>query len=254
MAKGILVASFGTTVPEARVKSIAAVENAVATAFPAYQTYHAWTSNMVCKALAKRGEVVPGICEALRSMAAAGINEAFVLPTHLLCGDEYDKLSAQAQGLQGLFDTLKIAQPLLIDTANMGAVLDVLGTLPLALDEALVLMGHGTGHSCNTTYATMAALAWAQGKQNFFIGTVEATPNLDAVLETVQAAGYHKVVLTPLLLVAGQHAADDMVGDSPTSWKNRFANVGIACRMVMRGLGEYPQIQALYCRQLGVIL
>ena len=123
-----------------------------------------------------------------------------------------------------------------------------------APDEALVLMGHGTPHFCNTVYAAMDYHAKAAGLSHVFVGTVEAFPDLDTLIAAVRRAGYRRVVLAPLMLVAGDHANNDMASDAPDSWKTRFSRAGLPARAVIRGLGEYPPVLELYESHLHSIL
>lgn len=257
MSKAILVVSFGTTVDATREKNITAVENAVAARFPAYPVYRAWTSSIILRIKARdpSGERILGVADALHQMHGDGVTEAFVLPTHLLYGDEYDKLCAQTRENAALFERVEFAPPLLCDTDAMRAVLAAVSAeTPLAKGEALVLVGHGTRHFCNTVYAALDYLAKASGLPHVFVGTVEAFPGLDTAIDAVKAAGYHAAALVPLMLVAGDHAINDIASDEPESWKSRFKAAGLGCRAVIKGLGEYEAIRGLYAEHISRII
>lgn len=255
MKNAILVVSFGTTFPETRKKNIGAVLRRVAAAWPGIPVHEAWTSSMIRRTLQKRGEAVDDVPAALDKLAADGVTHLYVLPTHLLYGDEYDKMCSQLDAAAHRFASLAVATPLLATDADMQAVLRAVADgLPAASGEALVLMGHGTPHFCNTVYAAMDYHAKAMGLNHIFIGTVEAFPGLDTLIAAVKRAGCTSAVLTPLMLVAGDHANNDMASDTPGSWKSRFAQAGIPARAVIRGLGEYDAILDLYESHLRAIL
>lgn len=255
MKEAILVVSFGTTFPETRDKNISAVLRRVAARWPECPVYEAWTSSMIMRALQKRGEHVDNVPEALERMAADGVTDIKVLPTHLLYGDEYDKMRAQLQAGSAPFHSITVAAPLLASDDDIRAVLEaVAGGVETAEDEALVLMGHGTPHFCNTVYAAMDYHAKATGLHHVFVGTVESFPDLDTLIEAVRRSGCTRAVLTPLMLVAGDHANNDMASDEEDSWKTRFTQAGIPARAVIRGLGEYEKILDLYEAHLRAIL
>ena len=255
MKEAILVVSFGTTFPETRDKNISAVLRRVAEKWPEYPVYEAWTSSMILRALQKRGEHVDSVPEALARMAADGVTDVRVLPTHLLYGDEYDKMNSQLNMGAGSFHSLSVAAPLLSCDSDIRAVLSAVAEgVETAPDEALVLMGHGTPHFCNTVYAAMDYHAKAQGLHHVFVGTVEAFPDLDTLIDAVRRSGCARAVLTPLMLVAGDHANNDMASDDEGSWKSRFIAAGIPARTVVRGLGEYDKILDLYEAHLRAIV
>ena len=255
MKEAILVVSFGTTFADTREKNITAVLNRVAAAHPDCPVYEAWTSSMIMRALEKRGQHVDNVPEALEKMHADGVTDIKVLPTHLLYGDEYDKMRAFLDADAGKFSSITVAAPLLAGDEDLRAVLSAVAEgVETAEDEALVLMGHGTPHFCNTVYAAMDYHAKATGLKHVFVGTVEAFPDLEALMDAVRDSGYRRVVLTPLMLVAGDHANNDMASDEPDSWKTRFTEAGLPARAVIRGLGEYEKVLDLYQAHLDAIL
>lgn len=253
MDKAILVVSFGTTFAKTRQKNIGAVlERVTALGLPVYE---AWTSSMILGALQRRGEHVDNVTEAAERMAADGVKTVFVLPTHLLYGDEYDKMHTQLAAQADRFAEIRIAAPLLAGDDDLRAVLQAIDAgIETAEDEALVLMGHGTPHFCNTVYAAMDYHAKAADRPHMFVGTVEAFPDLETLIDRVRQAGYQRAVLTPLMLVAGDHATNDMASDEEDSWKTRFTEAGIPARAVIRGLGEYDAVLDLYETHLKKIL
>jgi Cobalamin biosynthesis protein CbiK, Co2+ chelatase len=248
MENAILAVSFGTSRDETREKNIAAVERALAARFPDFEVRRAFTSGMIRRSLAKRGIQIDGVSEALAALRDAGCRRVLVQPTHLLPGEEYDLLFEEAAAARNGFEALLVGSPLLAGEADMEEVLNILDAgLPRAAGEAAVLMGHGTDHACNGIYSRMNALARAGGHPDFYIGTVEARPSLSDVIGALQSDGRSRAVLTPLMLVAGEHARTDMTGGGE-SWEAVLRGSGIAVRPVLRGLGEYPAIRELYCR------
>lgn len=255
MKPAILVVSFGTTYVDTRAKNITAVLEAVAAANPDYPVYEAWTSSMIMRALEKKGTHVDNVTEALVKIHEDGITDLYVLPTHLLYGEEYDKMNAMLDAQRGNFDSITVAQPLLADEAALRTVLKAVGDgLPCQADEALVLMGHGTPHFCNTVYAALDYHAKDLGLGHLFVGTVEAYPDVDVVLKKVKEGNFKKVALTPLMLVAGDHATNDMASSEEDSWNTIFKQNGYETRPVIRGLGEYETIQQEYMNRLSAIL
>lgn len=268
----ILVVSFGTSFNESRIATIGQVEKAVQKAFPKYSVRRAFTSQIIIKHVLKRdGEQIDNVTEALDRAVNNGVKNLIVQPTHLMHGAEYDELAAAIENYKDKFENLVIAQPLLgevgdteeITNADKKAVAqavadDMAKVAGLKNQKngakagyAFVLMGHGTSHSAKITYTQMASQMKELGYANVFVGTVEGEPEETAVeniIEAVHAAGYKKVILRPLMLVAGDHATNDMAGDEDDSWKSLFKASGyfesIDCQIL--GLGQIPQIQKLY--------
>lgn len=249
MTRGLLVASFGTTHQNAYERNVLPVERALAAAFPDAITVRAYTSFMVRRALAKRGVEVDGVQEALDRLADRGCTDVLVVSTHLLPGDEYSKLVHLAHQRAGCFERLSFSRPLLSDHTDYQAVLRILASkIELGPAEALVCVGHGSEHYSNSIYAAMAWQAHLIGYDRLVIGTIEAYPGFDEALSQVRAGDFERVCLTPLLLVAGDHAVNDICGYGPDSWQSRFVAAGLSTRAVLKGLGEYPEVCKLYCQ------
>ena len=243
--KAVLVVSFGSSFESAR-REIENAEKAIAERL-GYKLYTAFTSGMIRRALKKRGVDVMSPEQALDAAAADGIKYLLVQPTHLLYGDEYDKLCAAAESRRALFGQMVIGKPLLADYDDIKRVLRVIdGGIPREPDEAVVLMGHGTGHFCNTVYAATDFFAKHRGFENFFIGTVEAWPDIDNVIKCLKMSGVKRCVLAPMMLVAGDHAKNDMAGSDKNSWKSRIREAGISVRCVESGLGTMKGICEIY--------
>lgn len=250
----LLCVSFGTTVPGARC-AIAAVEQALRDAVPHSTFARAFTSPTVRRVLAARGETVDSLPQALDRLCEAGFRDVVVQPTHFLYGFEYDALRAEAAAHTAAFDHLRLGRPLLGGTDDLRDVaMAVSAAYPRREGEALLLMGHGTDHFAGVVYPAMQTVFRLIGRTDVYVGTVEGWPTLDDVLMQLQADGIFAVHLAPLMLVAGDHACNDMAGAEPQSWAGRLTAAGFAVRSTVRGLGGLPAIQALYARHLRELL
>ncbi len=245
--KAVLVVSFGTSYEETRKKTIDQIENDMAEAFPSYAIYRAWTSGMIRAKLLKRDGIhIYNVCEALEAMAADGIREVVVQPTHVINGIENDQMKADVAAYADRFMRVSIGTPVLTTVEDSKYVIDaIVKELHPAKDEALVLMGHGTEHYADAVYAALDYQFKDLGHSNIFMGTVEGYPTLESVMRLVQKAGYRHVVLAPFMIVAGDHANNDLAGDEEDSWKSVFEAAGFSVRCVLKGLGEYADIRKL---------
>ncbi len=250
--KGILVVSFGTSYDKARA-SIEAVENKIETEFPNYVLRRAFTSGMIIKKLAGRGICVDTVEQALVKLASEGVKELIVQPTHLIAGIEYEKLQKAVQGLQHHFRSVKIGQPLLASESDRKELVDILAKeIEKQDDECLVLMGHGTEHEVNRVYLELQKDFEERGYKDVFVGTVEGTPSGEDVLKCASGA-YKKAVMAPLMLVAGDHALNDMAGDED-SWQTMFEEEGIEVRTILKGLGAYQGVLDMYVNHVKQVV
>ena len=186
---------------------------------------------------------------------ADGVKELIVQRTHVMSGYEYDDLFNEVSVYAGKydFDRVVIGAPLLTSDDDYDKVVEALASETknyVAEDTAIVFMGHGTEHSANSTYAKLQEKFTAKGYDNYYIGTVEAEPTLEDIVEKLKAGGYKKVVLEPLMVVAGDHANNDMAGDEEDSWKSVLTNEGFDVDCVLRGLGEFDSIQVIYAEHV----
>ena len=249
--QAILVVSFGTSHDGTRDKTIGALERQVAAAYPDIPVRRAFTSKVIIEMLGKRGIQVDPVPQALDQLAQEGFSQVAVLSSHLIPGEEYDKLSSLIQGYLPKFQSLTLSRPLLSSAQDMTEVAQaVLDRHPLPAGEALVLMGHGTHHWANCIYPALDFIFQDLGQNHVFVGTVEGYPQVDSVLRRLQKAGFRRAALAPLMLVAGDHAVNDMAGEEPDSWKSQLECAGIAVRCCLEGLGEVPAIRELYLSHL----
>ena len=252
--KALVCASFGTTVPTAAA-DIAGVEQALAAAAPGWQLLRAYTSGMVRTALAGRGQPEDSVPEALARAAAAGCRRVLVQPTHFLWGVEYDKLKAQALAAAPGFDWLRVGRPLLDDTRDLRALAGAIGALyPAEPGRAVVLMGHGSAHRANVVYPALQGIFELQSRPDIRVGTVEGWPGLAAVRAALARSRAARVRLVPLMLVAGDHAQNDMAGPGPHSWRSVLAGQGYRVDWVRHGLGSEKAVQDLYAAHLRGVL
>ena len=248
--KELLVVSFGTSFNDSRVATIGAIEAAMEKAFPEYSGRRGFTANIIIDHVARRdGEIIDDLGEALDRAVANGVKELVVQPTHLMNGFEYTDVQDALKKYEGKIDSIVLGAPLLTTDADYDVVIKAIteGTKEyLDGETAICFMGHGTENASNHVYADMQAKLTAAGYKDYFIGTVEAEPTFQDVVDAVKAAGYKKVVLEPLMIVAGDHANNDMADpEDPESWYSLFAAAGIEPTVVLRGLGEFTEIQDL---------
>lgn len=254
----LLVVSFGTSYNDSRDITIGAIENALQSAYPAYEVRRAFTSQIIIDKLKERDNLeIDNVTEAMDRLVADGVKEVVIQPTHVMSGYEYDDVVAEVTPYKDKFTSFKIGEPLLISDADYDNVVAAVTAKTAAYDAdgtAIVFMGHGTEHNANATYAKLQQKLIAAGRENYFIGTVEAEPAVEEVLALVQASGAKKVVLLPLMIVAGDHANNDMAGDEEDSWKTIFTAAGFEVECVLEGLGQDPAIQQMFVEHAGAAM
>lgn len=252
MKQAILAVSFGTTYPDTLEKTIAATEAALAEAYPGWPVYRAFTSGIILKKLRQRdGVEIDNVAQAMARLEREGYTQVAVQSTHVMHGEEYEKMLAQLEPYK-LTMEIAVGAPLLHAQADYEAVADaLLSWLPLPGDgEALVLMGHGTAHFANSAYAQMEHVLQSRCPR-IYIATVEGYPTLDSVAEQLQRQPeIRRLTLAPFMLVAGDHARNDMAGGED-SWKETLEAKGYEVRCILQGLGECPDIQKLFVAHCG---
>ena len=269
----LLVVSFGTSFNDSRAQDIKGIEDALAAAFPDWSVRRAFTAQIIINHVqARDGEKIDNIQQALDRAVANGVENLVIQPTHLMHGAEYDELKAAVDEYADKFAKVVIAEPLLGEVGADASVINAdkeaaakavvaaavkdAGAASLeeldAAGTAFVFMGHGTSHTAKVTYSQMQAQMDALGYKNVFIGTVEGEPEetaCEAIIDAVAAAGYKNVVLRPLMVVAGDHANNDMADpDDPESWLSMFNASGKfdSVDTQIAGLGRLADIQAIY--------
>lgn len=268
----LLVVSFGTSFNDSRAADIKGIEDAIQAAYPDWSVRRAFTAQIIINHVqARDGEKIDNMEQALERAVANGVKNLVVQPTHLMHGAEYDEMMEMVDSYRDKFESVAIAEPLLGEVGSDATVINAdkeavakaitaeavqtagFDSLDAAAKDgtAFVFMGHGTSHTAKVSYTQMQSQMNALGYKNVFIGTVEGEPEETAcenVIKAVKAAGYTKVVLRPLMVVAGDHANNDMAGDDEDSWKSQFEASGefdsVDCQIA--GLGEVADIQQLY--------
>lgn len=245
--KGLLVVSFGTSYPDAMERDIVPVEKAIAAAFPDYAAWRAFSGGMIIRKLKTRdGIQIDTVSEALEKMTQAGIEEVLVQPTFLIPGIEYDGMMAAIQKARERFRCIRVGRPLLSRTEDLLALADRIAEKFPKENGTLVLMGHGTEHYANAMYPALETIFRKRGHFHVFVGAVEGYPDIDLVCRELMKAPSDRAILTPLMLVAGDHATNDMASDEPDSWKSKLQKVGVTPTCVIRGLGSYPFVQTMF--------
>lgn len=268
----LLVVSFGTSYNDSRVADIKGIEDALQKAYPDWSVRRAFTAQIIINHVqARDGEVIDNMQQALDRAVENGVKNLVVQPTHLMHGAEYDEMMEVLDSYNDKFESISVAEPMLgevgddasIINEDKAAVAEAIAnaavkdagyeTMDAAAEDgtAFVFMGHGTSHTAKVTYSQMQTQMNELGYKNAFIGTVEGEPeetSCDAVIEAVKEAGYKKVVLRPLMVVAGDHANNDMAGAEEDSWKSMFEASGAFENVdtQITGLGSLPEVQQLF--------
>lgn len=248
--KVLLVVSFGTSYNDSRDKTIGAVENALAKAYPDYEVRRAFTSQIIIDILKEReGLEIDNVEEAMKRLVADGVKEVVIQPTHVMPGFEYNDVVEEVKPYETMFDSMVVGQPLLSEEADYETLVKILAEETKDYNQdgtAVVWMGHGTEHEANETYTKLQDAFKTAGYENYIVGTVEAEPTLDDVIAAAKDLGAKKLVLSPLMIVAGDHANNDMAGEEEDSWKSVLTKEGFEVECVLRGMGEYAGVQQMF--------
>ncbi|NCB76252.1 MAG: sirohydrochlorin cobaltochelatase [Negativicutes bacterium] len=258
--KAILVVSFGTTYADTRKVTTDAVEAKIKAAFSEYDVRHAFTSRIIIKKLAERdGIVVDTEKQALEKLKAEGYKEIVIQPLHVEAGDEYSKLMRIVDKYEKSFDKVSVGRPILYYTGQEGekpddyaiAIKALQDQLPkLGKNEAVGLMGHGGVNPSNTAYAALQLKLQDAGLKNVFVFTVEGYPTYENMVTALKANKIKKITLMPFMLVAGDHAQNDMAGDEKDSFKSQLTAAGFQVEAYIHGLGENKGIQDIYVQHV----
>ncbi len=276
----LLVVSFGTSFNDSRAADVKGIEDALKAAYPDWSVRRAFTAQIIINHIqARDGEKIDNMDQALERAVANGVKNLVVQPTHLMHGAEYDELTEAIEAYQDKFESVKIAEPLLGEVGSDATVINEdkkavaeavtaeavkdagYDSLDAAREDgvAFVFLGHGTSHTAKVSYSQMQTQMEDLGYDNVFIGTVEGEPEetaCETVIDAAAEGGYKKVVLRPLMVVAGDHANNDMAGDEEDSWKSMFMASGkfdsVDTQIV--GLGQIPAIQDLYVAHTAAVM
>ena len=249
--KEILVVSFGTSYSNSRHVTIGAIEDAIREAYPDYQVRRAFTAQTIIDKLKKEENIeIDNVKQALDRAVANGVKTLIVQPTHLMNGLEYNDLKKELDKYKDKFDKIALGKPLLTSDEDYKQVIAAITNDTkeyLDGETAICFMGHGTEADSNKVYATLQEKLKAAGYNDYFVGTVEAKPSVDDLIAQVKESGkYKRVILQPLMVVAGDHANNDMAGNEEDSWATKFKAAGFEVKPVLRGLGQIYDIQKIY--------
>lgn len=255
MTKGILVVSFGTSYKETREKTIDVIENEIQAAYPDHKVYRAWTSRMILAKLKKRDGIhYDNVIEAMDRMLSDGIRQVTVQPTHVINGIENDKMKEEVLAYKDRFEKIAFGTPMLTSQDDIDrAAQNIVDEFAPQMEEnsTLVLMGHGTPHYANAVYAALNYRFRDIEYPKILMATVEAYPDVDAMLRFVKKEKPDKVYLTPFMIVAGDHANNDMAGEDEDSWASILKREGIEVEPVLKGLGEYRSFRKILIDHVG---
>lgn len=247
--EALLAVSFGTSHQDTLEKTITAIEDDLKVAFPEKSLYRAFTSGMILRVLEVRGIQIDDVKTALEKLIQAQYTHVLIQPTHIMNGDEYDKLCRQAREFQGQFTEFKIGTPLLTAVEDYKKTAEALvAILPQQMaDTAIIFMGHGTTHHANSAYTMLEYVLHDMGRTDILIGTVEGYPALSEVINRLKERGdVTKLSLYPLMIVAGDHAKNDLAGDEDDAWRSQLTALGYEVTCTLMGLGEYAGIRQIF--------
>ena len=252
MKKAILVVSFGTSYLEPLKNSIENVENKIRNQFKDYDVHRAFTSHMIIKKL----EIVHGLIvekpeELLERLYIEGYEEVIIQPLHIIPGEEFSYIKNIEVYFKDKFKSIKVGRPIFYYQGIEGLPEDYSLFIKsikgiIEGEEAVVMMGHGTVHPSNAVYGALQSVLNDEGYKNVFVGTVKGYPNFTSVLNKIKKRGIKKVLLMPLMLVAGNHAINDMTSEKDNSWKSMLEAEGIEVKLWTKGLGELDEFAQLY--------
>ena len=251
--KALMIVSFGTSFDEA-MPAIVNIEETCRRAFPDYDFYRAFTSGMIIRKLKKtKNIVIHNPQEVMEQLAAEGYEEVLCQPTHIINGMEYEKMMGMLAPYKDRIPVIRVGRPLLTDEEDYRKSCQIVMQeldRPLEQDEAFVLMGHGTEHFSNSAYCQFENMLRDLGYENTYVGTVEGFPGLDYVIRRMKIRGIRKVYLMPLMIVAGDHARNDLAGAEADSWDSLLQAEGFETEIILKGRGEIDAIAALFVEHL----
>lgn len=254
----LVVVSFGTSYNDTREKTIDKIEGQIEAAFPEIDVRRAWTSGIIMNKIKKRdGLHINNVTEALEELVAEGFKRVYFQPTHIIGGEEYHKIIMQMKKFVHRIELGGIGRPLLSTSEDFKKVCNIVVDQAggLSEDEGLVLMGHGSqNHPADTAYPALDYRFKNLGYKNVFVGTVEGFPELDDVLELLKERELKKLKLMPFMIVVGDHANNDMAGDHEDSWLNILKGQGYEVELIMKGLGEIPEIRQMYVDHIREVI
>ena len=252
MKKAILVVSFGTSHEDTRKKTIDVIEEMIAKAYPDYQVYRAFTSKIIIRKLRESQQmIIHTVQEAMQLLLEEGFTEVIIQPTHIINGIENEKMLEEINPYRTQFESIRVGKPLLSDTIDYKELVNcIVEENHVNEQEAILLMGHGTNHHANAVYPAIDYTFRAEGYSQVYMATVEGYPTLEDAIGLIKQREYTKVLLLPFMIVAGDHAKNDMAGEEEDSWKSVLLGKGYEVDCKMQGLGELDVVQEMFIRHV----
>lgn len=257
LKKAILVISFGTSYSDTRDNAIGAIEEDIKKTYSDYEVRRVFTSKIIIDKLKKYNNLeIDNITLALERLIKDKFETVICQPTYVMNGYEYCDMIKEVNRFKNKFKSLQFGTPLLTSTQDYKDVVNAINKeMPkLSFNDALVLVGHGTKHFANSTYAALDYQFKDNGNKNIFVGTVESYPSLNTVLKQIKDLYFKKIYLMPLMVVAGEHALNDIAGDNEKSWKTAFEKEGFEVQAILKGLGEYQSIRKIYAEHIKMLM
>lgn len=252
--KALMVVSFGTSFDVA-MPAIVNIEETCRQAFPDYDFFRAFTSGMIIRKMKRtRNIIIDNPEDVMKKLAAQGYDEVLCQPTHIINGLEYEKMLHMLEAYRDKIPVIRVGKPLLTDVEDYEEACRIMMNevnAPLAKEEAFVLMGHGTEHYANSAYSQFENMLRDLGYENTYVGTVEGFPGLDYVISRMKIRGIKKVTLMPLMIVAGDHARNDLAGDEEDSWASILKADGFETEVILKGMGEIDAIAQMFVSHLN---
>jgi sirohydrochlorin cobaltochelatase len=252
MKKAIVVVSFGTSHKDTRKKTIEAIEQGIAKAYNDYQVFRAFTSKAIIKKIKEcENLTVLTVKDTMERLVEDGYTDVIIQPTHVINGIENENMLKDLNAYLDRFHSLHIGKPLLSDTQDYKQLVNcIIEENQVIEEEAILLMGHGTSHHGNAVYPAVDYTFRAEGYSKVYMATVEGYPTLEDAMRLMEKNTYKKVVLIPFMIVAGDHAKNDMAGDKEDSWKSILERAGYEVECKMQGLGELEVVQEMFIRHV----
>lgn len=251
--KALVVVSFGTSFDEA-VPAIINIEETCKKAFPDYDFYRAYTSGMIIRKLKRtKNLIINSPEEVMEKLAVEGYEEVLCQPTHIINGSEYEKMIRMLEPYKAQIPVIRVGRPLLTEEDDYKKTCQIMMKelhAPLKEDEAFVLMGHGSEHHSNSAYCQFENMLRDLGYENTYVGTVEGFPGLDYVIRRLKLREIKKVYLMPLMVVAGDHARNDLAGEDEDSWDSILKAEGFTTEIMLKGMGEIDAVAELFVEHL----
>lgn len=252
MKKAIVVVSFGTSHKDTRKKTIDVIERGIAEEFSDCEVFRAFTSKIIIKKLREKDNlIVPTVKEVMEQLVEGGYTDVIIQPTHIINGIENENMLEDLSPYAKKFNSIRIGKPLLSETGDYKQLVNcIVEENHVGEDEAILLMGHGTSHHANAVYPAVDYTFRAEGYSNIYMATVEGYPTIEDAMGLMKKSNYKKVLLIPFMIVAGDHAKNDMAGDEEDSWKSILKRAGYEVDCKLQGLGELVVVQDMFIRHI----